>query len=325
MNATIEFLVHHGYPLVFFFVLAEQSGLPIPSTPMLLAAGALVGLGRMNLPLAWLLAILASMIGDSIWFGLGRWRGASILNLLCRISLEPDTCVQKTQNSYSRHGVNWLLFAKFVPGLSIIAPPMAGMFRVKVWTFLAKDSAGAVLWSGAYIAAGWWFRDQLEILAWRLARLGSSLIVILIAGLAAWIAFKYIQRQRVYRDLRIARITPHELKERMDQGEPVTIVDLRGQYEWADGRIPGSLTLTLDQVDTFVPAATQGEIVLYCSCPNEISSARAALRLRRQGVKHVRPLEGGFPVWKKLGFPIEAVPEAGAAASAQASVATLDK
>src|ERR1700679_28381 len=129
MNATVEFLLQHGYLLLFVFVLAEQSGLPIPSTPMLLAAGALAGLGRMNLAFAWSLAIFASLIGDSLWFLLGRWRGASILNVFCRISLEPDTCVQKTRTTYGKHGVNWLLFAKFVPGLSTIAPPIVGMFK----------------------------------------------------------------------------------------------------------------------------------------------------------------------------------------------------
>src|ERR1700733_5763509 len=113
MKETVEFLLRHGYILVFAFVLAEQLGLPIPSTPMLLAAGALAGLGRMNLAFAWSLAIFASLIGDSLWFILGRLRGFSILNVFCRISLEPDTCVQPTQTSYGKHCVNWLLFAKF--------------------------------------------------------------------------------------------------------------------------------------------------------------------------------------------------------------------
>jgi membrane protein DedA with SNARE-associated domain/rhodanese-related sulfurtransferase len=307
MSETVAFLLQHGYALLFAFVLAEQSGLPIPSTPMLLAAGALAGLGRMNLPVAWTLAIVASLIGDSLWFGLGRWRGFSILNVFCRISLEPDTCVQKTQTTYGKHGVNWLLFAKFVPGLSTIAPPMAGMFKVTPLRFLAMDAAGSVLWSGTFILTGWLFRDQLEVVAYYLARLGSGLIAVLIGGLALYVGYKYFQRQRVYRDLRIARITPHELKRRMDRGESVIVIDLRSEFEWADGRIPGSLTAVGDDVESLVSSIdhSQSEVVLYCSCPNEISSARAALRLRRHGVKRVRPLEGGFPVWKELGFPIE--------------------
>jgi membrane protein DedA with SNARE-associated domain/rhodanese-related sulfurtransferase len=305
MNEISGFLLMHGYALLFAFVLAEQSGLPIPSTPVLLAAGALAGLGRMNLALAWSLAVVASLVGDTIWFGLGRWRGASVLNLFCRISLEPDTCVQKTRTTYGKHGVNWLLFAKFVPGLSTIAPPMAGMFKVSPWLFLAMDTAGSVLWSGAFLIAGWIFRDQLEMVAALLARLGSGLLVFIVAGLLAYIAFKYIQRQRVYRDLRISRITPQELKRRMDRGEDIIVVDLRSEFEWPEGRIPGSLTPVGDNLESLVPVIAKSEIVLYCSCPNEISSARAALRLKRHGVKRVRPLEGGFPVWKELGFPIE--------------------
>src|SRR5580704_1077934 len=166
MSDTVEFLLRHGYTLLFAFVLAEQLGLPIPSTPMLLAAGALAGLGRMNLALAWSLAVLASLTGDSLWFVLGRLRGFSILNLFCRISLEPDTCVQKTQTTYGKHGANWLLFAKFVPGLSTIAPPMAGMFKVRPAKFLGMDAAGALFWSGAYLIGGWIFRDQLEVAAY---------------------------------------------------------------------------------------------------------------------------------------------------------------
>jgi membrane protein DedA with SNARE-associated domain/rhodanese-related sulfurtransferase len=310
MNATVEFLLQNGYLLLFAFVLAEQSGLPIPSTPMLLAAGALAGLGRMNLAFAWSLAIVASLIGDTLWFALGRWRGFSILNVFCRISLEPDTCVQKTQTTYGKHGANWLLFAKFVPGLSTIAPPMAGMFKVTIWRFLGMDTAGAVLWSGAYLVVGWIFRDQLELVAALLARLGSGLIVVLVGGIVLYIAFKYIQRQRVYRDLRIARITPAELRRRMDKSEHVIVIDLRSDFEQAEGRIPGSLIAVGDNVEELISTIdpthiAESEVVLYCSCPNEISSARAAMRLKRHGVKRVRPLEGGFPVWKELGYPIE--------------------
>jgi membrane protein DedA with SNARE-associated domain/rhodanese-related sulfurtransferase len=305
MNETVEFLVRHGYTFLLAFVLAEQLGLPIPSTPMLLAAGALSGLGRMSLAFAWSLAIAASMAGDSLWFLLGRYRGASILNLFCRISLEPDTCVRKTQTTYSQHGVNWLLFAKFVPGLSTIAPPMAGMFKVAPWRFLAMDAAGGMLWSGAYLLVGWLFRNQLEIAAFYLERLGSGLVVLVFGSLLLYIGFKYFQRQRVYHDLRVSRITPAELKKQMDRGEQVILIDLRSDYERQEGSIPGSLAPVNDDLESLVPAITQNEIVLYCSCPNEVSSARAALRLKRHGVKKVHPLEGGFPVWKNLGFPIE--------------------
>ncbi len=141
--------------------------------------------------------------------------------------------------------------------------------------------------------------------AFYLERFGSGLIILVISGLAGYIGYKYFQRRRVYRDLRIARITPKELKQRMDDHENVIVVDLRSEFEQADGRIPGALVAVDDNLETLVPAITKNEVVLYCSCPNEVSSARAALRLKRHGVKHVRPLEGGFPIWKELGFPVE--------------------
>ena len=319
MHETVEFLLRHGYMLLFFFVLAEQLGLPIPATPMLIAAGALAGLDRLSLGLAWALAVLASLIGDSLWFYLGRTRGLPILRLLCRISLEPDTCVRRTQSSYATHGVNWLLFAKFVPGLSTIAPPMAGLFKVSPWKFIALDAGGAGLWAGAFMLAGWSFRNQLEDVAFYFGRLGAWLGVALVWSFVAYLLFKYVQRRRVFRSLRMARITPLELKERMDAGVGITVVDLRNPTEWREGRIPGSLTLTDTELDAFIPGVPAGEIVLYCSCPNEVTAARAAIRLRSKGLKLIRPLEGGIAGWIALGFPVETPPSSGvAAASASA-------
>lgn len=305
MNETIDFLLTHGYAVLFSFVLAEQLGLPVPSTPVLLAAGALGGLGRLNLAVAWPLAVLASLIGDSFWFYLGKTRGMSILRLLCKISLEPESCVRKTKSAYSNQGAKWLLFAKFVPGLNTLAPPMAGMFNVGPWSFIALDAAGAGLWAGAFMLAGWLFRDQMELIASLMAKLGFWLGAALISVLVLYIALKYVRRTRVHRSLRIARITPSELKQRMDKGERMTIIDLRNAFEWREGHIPDSLILSEDELDTFVPSLLEGQVILYCSCPNDVSSAAIAVRLKRKGVKLIRPLEGGFPNWMGLGLPVE--------------------
>lgn len=321
MNETIEFLVKHGYVVLFAVVLAEQSGLPLPSAPFLLAAGALGGLGRMNLLAALTLAVIASLLGDSLWFSLGRRRGSSILRFLCKIALEPDSCVRQTGTVYSRYGAGSLLFAKFVPGLSTVAPPIAGMFKLAPWKFAILDAAGSALWAGAFIAIGWWFRTQLEVLAFYLERFGSGLGIAVASILLLYIALKYIQRQRIYRSLRIARITPHELKERMEKGESLSLVDLRNAIERSEGSIPGSVQisprqLTEDQVDSIIAPLVGTEIIVYCTCPNEVTSARVALQLKRHGVAHVRPLEGGFPLWRDLGFPVEPAAEAKSARSA---------
>jgi membrane protein DedA with SNARE-associated domain/rhodanese-related sulfurtransferase len=312
MTHTMEFLLKHGYVVLFVAVMAEQIGLPIPSTPFLLAVGALAGLHRFNLAKALALATLASLISDCIWFYLGKRRGASILSLLCKISLEPDSCVASTQSVYSRYGSKSLLFAKFVPGLAMIAPPIAGMFRLRLWKFMALDAGGAFLWASSFSAVGWIFRDQLEILADSLERFGAGLVGLVAFGLAIYIGSKYVQRRRIYRALRIARITPIELKARMDAGENLTIVDLRSAIERQEGTIPGSIQLKDGDLDSRLASMAGTEIVLYCSCPNEFTSARAALRLKQMGVTRVHPLEGGFPLWRELDFPVEQAQSASA-------------
>ena len=216
MTHPMEFLVKHGYLVLFAAVLAEQIGLPLPPPPFLLLAGALAELHKFNFGEVLAVAAIASLISDYIWFNLGKRRGSSILGLLCKISLEPDSCVAKTKSVYARYGSKSLLFAKFVPGLTTIAPPMAGMLRLPFWKFIGLDSGGALLWAGSYSAVGWMFRGQLESLAGSLGRFGVGLGGIFGIGIALYIRMKYVQRKRIYRALRIARIAPIELKARMD-------------------------------------------------------------------------------------------------------------
>ena len=306
MHSAIEFLMTYGYTVVFAAVLAEQLGVPLPATPVLLAAGGLAGLGKLNLPVAWLLAVSASLLGDSVWYYLGKTRGMPVLRLLCRISLEPDACVRRTNAVYSRHGSRWLLFAKFVPGVSTIAPPMAGIFRLSPLQFIAMDGAGAGLWAGVFMVAGWCCSGQIELIGAYADRVGGWAVWTAAAALAIYVSHQLIERRRLYRSLRVARIAPLELKRRMEAGEAIAILDLRNAFEWREARIPGSLTINDEQLDAFVPAAGESEMIVYCSCPDEISSiAGAAIRLRRRGVKLVRPLEGGFPLWTHLGLPVE--------------------
>lgn len=305
MSHLEDFLLTHGYAVLFGVVLAEQMGLPVPSTPLLLASGALVGLHQMNLGIVLALAVSASLTSDTIWFVLGKSRGGAILGTVCRVSLEPDTCVIKTRSVFTRYGPKSLLFAKFVPGLGTLGPPIAGMLAVAPWKFLFLDAGGALVWSGLYVSLGFLLRTQLEDLAAGLARFGSRFAIIIVSALVIFIAVKYAQRKRVYRALRTARVTPSELKRRMDAGEQLTIVDLRSPTEWTDGRIPGSLQFADQDLHSMPLEVTETEVILYCSCPNEAGSARAALRLKRKGVRRVRPLEGGFERWRDLGFPVE--------------------
>ena len=268
MAQVLEFLLRHGYWVVFAFVLAEQIGLPLPSTPVLLAVGALAGLGRISFWQAFALGILASLIGDSLWYWMGRKRGYSVLNLLCRIALEPDSCVRRTENVFSRFGAGALLFAKFVPGLSTAAPPLAGLFRMPLWKFLLSDGAGAGLYVGAYSLLGFLLREQLEDVAEYAFGFGRWLGISLAALFAVYIVWHVWQRQRFLRKLRIARITPDELLRKLSAGEKVMIVDLRNplDVQTSGSKLPGALLMApgeLEERHAEIPR--DREIILYCT------------------------------------------------------------
>jgi len=268
MDESFQFLIRHGYSVLFFWVLAEQLGLPLPSTPVLLAAGALAGQGQMNLALAIALAVLASLLGDVSWYQFGRVRGGKVLNLLCRISLEPDSCVRKTEGAFVKHGARSLLIAKFVPGLNTMAPPLAGIIGMRLGRFFIFDALGALFYFGTFVAVGYVFSSQLEQAAARISSLGFYLLVICAAGLGAYIGWKYVQRRRFIRSLRIARITPDELNRKIAAGEEVVVVDLRHSLDFdaAPRTIPGAIRMAPEKVEeghTQIPR--DREIVLFCT------------------------------------------------------------
>jgi membrane protein DedA with SNARE-associated domain len=268
MDDAIHFLLRHGYIVLFVWVLAEQIGLPLPAVPFLFAAGALGGSGRLNLGLAIGVAVLASLLSDVTWYEIGRRRGRRVLHLLCRISLEPDSCVRRTEEVFARHGARSLLVAKFIPGLSTAAPPLAGIFRMRLHRFLLFDSLGALIWAGAFAGIGYLFSGQLEQLAAHALRMGASLAGILAGCLAVYILWKYAQRHRFLRQLRIARITPEELKRRLDEGEDVMIVDLRHSldFEGEPYTIPGALRLPPEEVERrHHEIPRDRDVVLYCT------------------------------------------------------------
>src|SRR5215467_10830065 len=207
MHRAFEFLIHHGHGVLLAWVFVEQVGVPVPAMPLLLAAGALAGTGRMNYFAALFFSTLGAVAADSIWFHLGRHKGIKILQLLCRISLEPDSCVRRTEGIFSKQGARSLIVAKFLPGLGLVMPPLAGIFRMRFRRFLLFDAIGSTLWAGAFLALGYAFAGQIERVATRLASLGGWLLVLAVAALATYIGYKFAARQRFLRELRIARIT----------------------------------------------------------------------------------------------------------------------
>jgi membrane protein DedA with SNARE-associated domain/rhodanese-related sulfurtransferase len=307
MAELLQFVLRHGYMVVLAWVFVEQAGLPIPSTPLLLAVGALSGAHRMSLGLALAFATIACVTADSMWYFLGRWNGVRVLQLLCRISLEPDSCVRRTQVSFGRRGARVLLIAKFVPGLNAMAPPLAGVIKMGWRRFLLFDLAGSLLWAATFTVAGYVFSRDLELVAAKAAYLGEWLLVLLLAAFASYVTWKFYKRQRFLQKLRIARITPEELKGKIDAGEDIVVVDLRHSLDFDahPETIPGALHMDaadLEEASEVIPR--DREIVLFCACPNEVTAARLALLLRSKGITQIRPLAGGYEGWRSRGFPL---------------------
>lgn len=261
-------LIQYGYLIVFITVLAEQVGIPLPAVPILLAAGALAGGGELSLVLILLLAVAASVLADLLWYWMGRWKGTSVLGGLCRFSLEPDSCVRRTEEVFSRHGAVTLLYAKWVPGISTVAPPLAGLFQMKPLRFLVYDFAGAVFWITPFILLGHLFTEQLERIARTAAQAGGVAGIILAASLALYLLFKYLKRRRFIRQLRIARILPEDLHEMIQSGEDLVIVDLRHSvdFEAEPTTLPGALRMSPEEIeDRHEELPRDREIILYCT------------------------------------------------------------
>jgi membrane protein DedA with SNARE-associated domain len=268
MNEAISFLIRHGYSVIFLWVFAEKVGLPLPTAPVLLAAGVLAGEGRLQLAAALLLAVLAALLGDQIWYQVGRFRGSRVLALACRVSLDPDSCVRQAKNLFARHGARSLLVAKFVPGLNITTSPLAGMFRMPLRRFLLFDGLGIFLWAGFYTGLGFLFSHRIEQLFSRGNGLGPWVTFIGPAAMGGYIVWKYIQRRRFLRRLFMTRISPEELKEKIDAGEDVLILDVRHvlEFEALPQIIAGAFHLPMEEIDkTAFQIPRDREVVLCCA------------------------------------------------------------
>ena len=268
MSAVIQFLIQHGYAVLFAWVFAEQMGLPLPAIPILFAAGALAGEGQLNPALSFGLAVVAALISNVLWYQIGRRGGSSVLAMLCRISLNPDSCIRRTSDIFSRHGARSLLVAKFLPGLAHVAPPLAGIFRMPLWRFLLFNGLGTCFWVVLCGGLGYLFSDQVEQIAIYTLRLGASLIIVIVGGLMGYILWKYAQRRKFLRQLQFGRITPEELKQKLDAGEEIMILDVRHplQFKAEPRTIPGAIYLPLEQLgQASRPFPRDREVVLYCN------------------------------------------------------------
>src|SRR5256885_1349151 len=229
---------------------------------------ALAGAGRVNLFTLVLLCVLAAICADFIWYTLGRFKGIKIIQFICKISLQPDSCVRRTEGAFSKQGARSLLVAKFVPGLNTVAPPLAGIFLMRVPRFLFFDACGALLWSCAYLGVGYAFSNEIERIAEYGPRLGRGLVVLLVGALVSYIAYKFIARQRFLRELRIGRISADELKRKIDAGEDLVIVDLRHSldFEANPETIPGAFRMDVKELEERNERLPRDrDVILFCT------------------------------------------------------------
>ncbi|HEX4007294.1 MAG TPA: DedA family protein/thiosulfate sulfurtransferase GlpE [Acidobacteriaceae bacterium] len=313
MPVAVDFFLRYGYVVVFLWVLTEQLGIPVPSTPLLLMAGTLTATHKLHLELVLAAALAGSLIADTVWYGFGVRYGSAVVRLVCKLSFESSACVRKTELYFTKRGAAALLLAKFIPGLGAVAAPIAGQTGMDYGKFLLFDAGGILLWSLSVTLSGRFFGDMLKRNPQALSWAGHFVGVIFVLLFLGFLGYRMLQRRAFLKSVRMSRLEPDELKQMLDDGQPVFIVDLRHPLDYLpDPRtLPGALSLTPDKlVAESERIPRDQEIVLFCTCPSEATAARMALTLRKMGIHRVRPLRGGFEEWKRLGYPLVEIPAA---------------
>jgi membrane protein DedA with SNARE-associated domain/rhodanese-related sulfurtransferase len=299
MSQLAHLIQTYGVLIVFGSVLLEQVGLPIPAFPILIVAGTLAVESDVSWPLCLAASVLACLAADYFWFRAGRYYGKRILRLLCKISLSPDSCVSQTEDTFSRHGPKSLLVAKFIPGFNTIAPPLAGATGTSTSRFLWLSLAGGLLWSGVGIGLGLWFHSSIDEVLDTFETMGGAALSAVLGLLALFVLFKFVQRRRLRKALGVPRITIDELKALIDGGHDPLIIDARSvTAQQLESAIPGALIFSQSAPDRLMATLDRDRhIVVYCSCPNDVTAAQVAKQFLANGFHRARPLQGGLDAW----------------------------
>jgi membrane protein DedA with SNARE-associated domain/rhodanese-related sulfurtransferase len=309
MESWIARIAEHGYLILFAIAFLETFGLPIPAALALLVAGAASARGLLN---PWLTvggAITAIATGDTLMFLLGRHTGWWLLSLLCRLSLNPESCILRSADAFYRRGRTLLVIAKFLPGINTMAPPLAGSMNMRYLQFVRLDGAGAALYAGAYFTVGFLFSDALGKLTRGYQTFGHIAAWVIGVAVVAYLAVR-VWTWRKARALREAPFVEPAAAALELAGGTAVVYDVRshGYYEPKAMRIEGSRRLdpnALNQVEHDFPLDQQ--VYVYCTCVREATSAQVAHILRQKGVL-CSVIRGGLQAWKKAGLPLEAVP-----------------
>ncbi len=304
MPQLIQLLQEYGVLIVFVLVLVEQVGMPIPAFPILIVGGALSVDGQASWLACLAVSLAACLISDYSWFLAGRYHGKRILRFLCKISLSPDYCVSQTEDNFRRWGTKSLIVAKFIPGFNTIAPPLAGAIGTGNAKFLGYSVLGGLLWSGSGLLIGAMFHTRVDQVLESLATMGSTALLVVGTLLAAFVLYKYVERRRFRRAMMVPRITIDELKELIAQGHEPVIVDARSATaQLLEPPVPGALVFhDAALAEHFAALDKDRHIIVYCSCPNDVTAAQVAKQLHGQGFHRAKPLSGGLDAWHAAGI-----------------------
>ena len=306
MSILVELVHRYGLGLVFASVLIEQIGLPIPAYPILIVTAALSAQGNYGVPQVVAFAVFACLLADFCWYRAGSLFGRRVLRLMCQISLSPDSCVRQTESIYTRWGAPSLTVAKFIPGFGAVATAMAGVVGVTAFGFVFFDLIGATLWTGLAAMLGWIFRDAVDDILNVLESAGRLGLTAVAAAFVLYVLVKFVQRQRLLRQLRMARVSVDELHSMLKGEPPPLLIDVRSSGSRESGFIPGSRWIEPRAPDEELRTLpVTDEVIVYCACPNEASAAVVAKRLMKAGFRRVRPLKGGIEAWVASGLPLE--------------------
>lgn len=305
MEDLVPLLLEHGPLLVLLITLAARAGAPVPAAPLLVVAGGLCATGQMPLGITVACALLANMLGDLAWFLAGRRFGYRVLGLLCRVSLSPDSCVRQSEDLFGRWGGLSLVAAKFVPGVSLIAAPMAGALRMTWAGFLLWNLTAALAWTAAFMGLGALFRSEIHRALAVLADAGVKALLVLALLVAVVAVSRWVRRRRAAALGADLLVTAQQLADDLARGDRLVFLDVRGQVaREATGLMPGARVAELSRVvDAVQDLPPDAPIVAYCNCPNERSAVMAAGALLAGGYRNVRVLAGGFDAWSGLDQP----------------------
>jgi membrane protein DedA with SNARE-associated domain/rhodanese-related sulfurtransferase len=297
------------YPTILLAVFANQLCLPVPAVLFLITAGALVGRGSLNFSIVVLVGVVGSLAADYGWFMAGRWGGFRVVRTLCAFSANGQHSAVRARTLFARWGLPGVVFAKFVPGLDGLMPPLAGALNVTAVLFLLFDAMGALFWSAGYCFLGYLFSDRLNVVAAMVART-SKILAIVLACVLCYLLLRALELLRTIRQLQLRTISPALLHEKLQAGDRIAVLDLldvEGQEDLTIvAGIPGAARISPTPLRSSaqVRVPTDVQLILCCSSRNQITSARTAVLLRRKGITNVWVLEGGLKAWRELDLPV---------------------